>query len=211
MVKKALSTFLALLFLAAIYLGIRFIVAGNAIDALSKKLENAEKEVVASNEREGRLRSEKEEEIAVLRGEIDSLNFQIAGSMERANEASAQAKDREEENQRLREEVQPVIDANPKLKEYVSNLLIINQQKDIEIQSLRFALSDWGRKEAAYIKQIDALEDIAESWKRQYEDERALRISFSESFSVCKRRAKREKVLTLCAGIGGAILGAVVS
>jgi len=181
------------------------------IDELSDALAKQKQETLAAHEREENLRQEKEEEIATLRGEIDSSNTILAGLLLRADQAEAQAAARKEENERLRQEVQPVIDANPRLKAYVLSLNQTIADQGEAIVSLRFSLVEQERLVGLYQRQLQAQIEISESWKRQYEAEQALRIGFESSFLLSQRslrKAKsREKWIAGAAGIGGALLG----
>lgn len=176
-------------------------------DTIAKKNE----EVKVAHEREEALRQEKDEEIATLRGEIDSTNTVLSRYVERARKAEASAAARAEENERLRAEVQPVIDANPKLRSYIDNLHIeISDYKDT-ITNLRAALGQAQEREALYLKQTLALQETIESWKRQYENERGFRTALESAFAqsqiaLRKEQAKR-KWIAAAAGIGGALLG----
>lgn len=213
--KRIVTVIVGIVILAGAYFLVDYLMGlkdDNSV--LAQKLQEKEKEVADAHEREQRLRTEKEEEIGVLRGAIDSANTVITGLLLRADEAEAQAAASKEESERLRQEVQPVIDANPQLKAYVNslNLTIFNYEN--EIKALRFSLVKFQEKEQLYLQTIQNQMEIIESWKRDYEKLQGLATLYKDSFDKSQRNLKKEKNkkylafgLGLLGGLAGSAIG----
>ena len=103
------------------------------------------------------------------------------------------------ENEKLRTEVQPVIDANPALAEFVASLdagIVLRDYLIVEQEGQINALKEQGRlKDERFAVQVK----LTEEWRTQYENEHALRIA---SEGLCEDYAHALKVNKLWAAVG---------
>lgn len=83
----------------------------------------------------------------------------------------------EAENERLRTEVQPLIDANPKLRELIRSFDLRLFNKDAQIKTLTQERDQARIESAANYTSYVAAAGQAATWKKQYDDEHALRLS----------------------------------
>ena len=126
-----------------------------------------------------------------LMGQIDSTNTVIAA---RDEEITLQKKKFAEivgQTEILRTEVQPVIDANPKLREFVAGLdatilaqswLIVEQDKQVASLKERIVLDD---------ERFNNQVQISEEWRGMYEKEHNLRLLAEDMFKSCVKQQKK--------------------
>ena len=158
------------------------------------------------------LVAEKDKAIVVQQAAIAELDkklytsAQVIGQMTtaigqaQASEAAAAA-----ESAKLKADVQPVIDANPKLKAFVFSLESRLAQKDGIILTLEARDVERVKQIAAWQGKYDAQVVISESWKAQYEGaNRLLTISADLNKSLI-RKVKTQTIL------GNIKTGAVVA
>ena len=105
----------------------------------------------------------------------------------------------------LRTEVQPVLDANPKVAELVASLdagillrdaLIVEQQGQITTLTAQGIVKD---------QRFTAQVAISDEWKANYERENILRVQAEGLFKISERRVGMNKMITKVAlGVAGA-------
>ncbi len=119
----------------------------------------------------------KDLEIAQALGEAEEAKAKRLEA--EAREAAARREERvlEAENSRLRTELQPVIDANPRLKELVRSFDLRLFNKDVQIKALTLERDRAIEEGQGYYKAYVAAAVQVLIFKKQYEDEHALRLS----------------------------------
>jgi hypothetical protein len=184
------------------------------LDQADQALVDQKEKTEAAERREAEVRREAEEELGVLRGMVDSSNFEIERLVEEVSQKEAEAAWAAHQLEGLKEEIQPVLDANPKVKEFVLGLMGQVALKDDVIFSLKKIVAEADERDELRLAQIQEHMTIAASWKHQCENEKALRVA-SESVLVDYQRALRKantktKVFSVAAGIAGALLGSAI-
>jgi len=126
------------------------------------------------------------ESIGGLNGNIDSLMF-VNSNLEEAN----RKRERENsvisaENKKMKTEIQPVLDANPRVKEFVSNLETINENQAKVIFTLK--------------EQRTNDQSIILSWSEKYIAQVRISGEYALQLSAVKDRLDKEKTLTSLQG-----------
>jgi len=126
------------------------------------------------------------ESIGGLNGNIDSLMF-VNSNLEEAN----RKRERENsvisaENKKMKTEIQPVLDANPRVKEFVSNLETINENQAKVIFTLK--------------EQRTNDQSIILSWSEKYIAQVRISEEYALQLSAVKDRLDKEKTLTSLQG-----------
>jgi hypothetical protein len=145
------------------------------------------------------------EEITTYQVKIESRDATIATLRGKVTTTNA-------ENAKLRTEVQPVIDANPALAEFVASLdsaivlldaLIVEQVEQINDLKIQGWLKD-----ERFAVQVA----LTQEWMAAHERERALRIAAEDLFSLAERQLKLNKLWRTAAIVAGAAaVGAVIA
>jgi hypothetical protein len=158
------------------------------------------------------LRQQSQDEIANLRGMIDSANTVIASYEEDVNDLYEKTSAQELRiSELLTAEVQELIDRYPTLKSYcLAKDQLIDDQKQI-IFNLQRTDDERVKIIQAQGRQILLEREIASSWKTQFEDQRALRIAQEEAFSHYRRGRTGSTVLSIVGGVGLGLLGAAIA
>lgn len=179
--------------------------ASKKIDQLNTALQDQTKKTLEAHTARAEERAKLEEEIGILRGAVDSANFQASLRQQEAEEALARAAQRDREIAKLQREVEPIIQKNPALRAYIDQLYakISDQEK---------ALFSLAQKDVDRLTVIDRLEkqivkerEIALTWRKQFEAEQSLRIAAESAFQTCRRSLNRQR-LTSKVGIAAALV-----
>jgi len=150
--------------------------------------------VVADNEMTNKYIGELESRQSELQGMIDSQDTIIASKDSVISTLKGKVKDATAETAKLRTEVQPVLDANPKVAELVASLdagialrdnLIVEQEDLIRTMKKRIDLGD-----ERFANQVK----ISEGWKDMYEKEHSLRLQAEDLFNTCVHSRNRDKL-----------------
>ena len=163
-------------------------------DKLKAQYEEYKKVAEADNYLAHQRIAELEEIQNNLQGEIDSSNTVIAqyeSSIEQLkhNVGAANAA-----TEKLRTEVQPVLDQNPKVAELVASLdativlqgsLVEEQDGMIKMLKSRITLGD---------ERFNNQVQISEEWKSMYEREHTLRVQAEDLFKSCEHAKKTNKM-----------------
>jgi delta 1-pyrroline-5-carboxylate dehydrogenase len=157
------------------------------------------------------IRARSEEEIAMLRGMIDSAATLIAGYDEEINGLHDQADSQSAViDELLTAEVQELIERYPALKTYTLAFKAQVDTKDKIISNLEARDAERVVVIGALEKQIQLEREIGLSWKKQFEDQRALRIAEKSDFDHYRRETKLSVPLAIAGGAAAGLLGAVV-
>ena len=128
------------------------------------------------------------EKIQTYQAEITQSNAIIKTLKGNVSEANATV-------EVLRTEVQPAIDANPALREFVASLdsaIILRDALIVEQDGQITALTEQGRlKDERFAVQVE----LTREWMASYERERTLRVQSEEMFRVAERRLKTNNIL----------------
>jgi len=193
-VKKFLPLLPYVLVGALILLGLTFLDrACNSTAALVKaKADYAELQRITDADHAMSLDRIAADEVALaaLQGRVDTAQVVIDARDTTIAALRGKVTTTDAENNRLRTEVQPVIDANPALAEFVASLdagialrnaLLVEQ--DTQIKDLK----EQGRlKDERFAVQVE----LTEEWKANYEREHALRIQAEGLFKVAEHAVK---------------------
>lgn len=153
-----------------------------------------------------------EAQIAELRGMIDSSATIISGYEEDIQALQAQ---NDAQNSTIHElltaEVQELIDRYPALKSYTLALNNLIGTKDQIILTLNGRDNERVKIIEAQERQILLERGIASSWKKQFEDQRALRIAVELTFDHYRQATLRSKLLWTAGALAAGFLGGAVS
>jgi hypothetical protein len=150
--------------------------------------------VVADNEMTKKWIDELESRQAELMGEIDSQNTVIASLDTTISTLKGKVKDANATTEKLRTEVQPVLDANPKVAELVASLdagillrdkVIVEQEELVKGLKVRIDLGD---------QRFNNQVEISDSWKKMYENEHSLRLQAEGLFKACVHSRAKSKL-----------------
>ena len=157
------------------------------------------------------VRKQSEEEIAQLRGMIDSAATIIANYEGEIEDLKDQAEYNEAQiSDLLTAEVQDLIDRYPALKSYT---LALSQQIETQGQIIfRLEQKDLERVKViqSQEKQIQLEQEIASTWKRQYEEQQLLLAAVRTEFDHYRRGRSGQLLLGLVGGGVAGFLGGVV-
>ena len=117
----------------------------------------------------------------------------------------------------LRRQLTTIVDEEPIQPELEGEPLVINLRKQIKWTTDMLVLTqgvveDQKKQLAAWELKYDAQVEISESWKRQYENERALRVQAEDMFKVAEHRVGLNKTITTVAlglAAGAVLYGAI--
>jgi len=149
------------------------------------------------------LIEEKDREIATAHGKIDSLNGVLAVQEQTNSTLTEQAK-------LLKEQVQPVIDANPVLKAYVFNLTEQINNLNGMVFTLKQTVAEKDKIIGAWEQKFNAQVVISETWKKQYEGESSLRAMSEQMVKGLESRLKIERLKGRAWTVVAAVAGGYV-
>jgi len=151
---------------------------------------------------------QRDKEIAEKTGTINALTKDVTGA--KKAEATAKA-----ESDKLKTEVQPVIDANPKLKEFVDGLEIRLDQKDAiiakqgdiifqlgvpKLEGFTNGIPFFSFPEGSVTYNLNQVRigevTISESWKQKYEGELHLRTLAEKGWKASERKLRWAQVMS---------------
>jgi len=123
-----------------------------------------------------------------------------------AGEAAAAA-----ESAKLKTEVQPAIDANPKLKAFVLSLESRLTQKDGIILTLEARDVERVQQIASWRGKFDAQVQASEAWKAKYDAQERIASLSGEALKLANRKLRRTQILSnvgkiSLVGLGGYVL-----
>lgn len=213
--KKPIEYVIAFVILAVLVAGTTLVVSNwydkNRLGPMMQQLGQMGNEVDAKEIELNKLRTDKEEEIALLRGEIDSAYTEINQLQTGIDILVAMDEERSKELEKLlTEEVGRLIEVSPALKTYVFALLEQMRGKDAIIFSLTKKDQEKDVIIIALEKQILAEREIGLSWKKQQENERSLRLATENTFRVYRRSQSAKRLLYSAVGAGLGFLGGVI-
>ena len=161
----------------------------------------------AENEMSRRTIGELSTRMDTLAKESATKDKQISQYVEKASTLKAELAKSDSEAMALRTKVQPVLDSNPAMAEFVAALdagivlrdkLIVNQDSQITALKERVRLADLRYESQA---------KISEEWQAMYEREASLRKQAEGLFKMAERRTKSSRFITKAAVV---VAGAVV-
>ena len=159
-----------------------------------------------------KLRTMSEEEIATLRGMIDSSMTIISQQEIEIEELKTITELKDQEiRELLTAEVQELIERYPALKSYTLALRQQISNKDQIIFTLEARDYERVKVIGALEKQILLEIGIGLSWKKQYEDQRSLRIAVESAFQSYRRSSTRSKLLWTAGAAAAGYLGGALS
>jgi hypothetical protein len=213
--RKELQAIFAVIVLGGLVAGTTLVVSNwydkNKIGPMLQQLGQQGNELDAKEIELNKLRSDKEEEIATLRGEVDSAYTEIGRLQTGIDTLVAMDEEKSKELEKLlTEEVGRLIEVSPALKTYVFALLEQVRGKDAIIFSLTKKDQEKDVIIKALEKQILAEREIGLSWKQQFENERALRIATEKAFSVYRHVQTKKRLLYSAVGAGLGFLGGAI-
>jgi len=213
--KKELQVIIAVIALSGLVAGTTLIVSNwydkNRVGPMMEQLGLGAQELNSKEIELNKLRSDKEEEIALLRGEMDSAYTEIGRLQTGIATLVAMDKEKSKELEKLlTEEVGRLIEVSPALKTYVFALLEQMRGKDAIIFSLTKKDQEKDAIISALGKQILAEREIGLSWKKQQENERSLRLATENTFRVYRRSQSAKRLLYSAVGAGLGFLGGVI-
>lgn len=151
-----------------------------------------------------------EAEKATLQGALDSSATVIAARDTTIATLKGKVTTANAETERLRTEVQPVIDANPALREFVASLdagivlrdnLIVEQER--QITDLRE--QGW-LKDERFAVQVA----LTDEWKSAYEREHALRLNCEKGIALYEKQARGLRLGSTIKTVALAAVGGLV-
>jgi len=159
-----------------------------------------------------------DDQINELQGKTDSLmtvnadmEVQILALSQSAASASAEA-------EALRADVQPAIEANPKLKTYVLHLEKVIKDQSAEVELYMKYTANWKEAWSNSEKKYQAAVRISDTYKQALDREAALRKAVEERLSLqdkrislLETRTRKLKWGTALAAGAGVLLGAILS
>jgi hypothetical protein len=213
--KRELQVIVAVIALAGIVVGTTLIVSNwydkSRLGPMMQQLGQQGQELNAKEIELNKLRTDKEAEIATLRGEIDSAYTEISQLNTGIETLVAMDEEKSKELEKLlTEEVGRLIEVSPALKTYVFTLLEQLRGKDAIIFSLTKKDQEKDVIISALGKQILAEREIGLSWKRQQENERSLRLATENAFRVYRKAQKAKRMLYSAVGAGLGFLGGAI-
>ena len=210
--KKALTIVAIVLAVAAVVSFFRSCQADAALKQAKADYEElrriADADHAMSKDHIAELEASQEE----LKGMIDSQATIIASKEATISSLKKSVVASNATTEALRNEVQPVLDQNPKVAQLVASLdagillrdtLITEQTTVINSLKERIALGD---------QRFDNQVKISNEWKAMYEREQTLRVAAENLFKLSERRVSRNKLVTKVAlGVAaGAVIYSVV-
>ena len=210
--KKALTIVAIVLAVAAVVSFVRSCQADAALKQAKADYEElrriADADHAMSKDHIAELEASQEE----LKGMIDSQATIIASKESTISSLKKSVVASNATTEALRNEVQPVLDQNPKVAQLVASLdagillrdtLITEQTTVINSLKERIALGD---------QRFDNQVKISNEWKAMYEREQTLRVAAENLFKLSERRVSRNKLVTKVAlGVAaGAVIYSVV-
>ena len=210
--KKALTIVAIVLAVAAVVSFVRSCQADAALKQAKADYEElrriADADHAMSKDHIAELEASQEE----LKGMIDSQATIIASKEATISSLKKSVVASNATTEALRNEVQPVLDQNPKVAQLVASLdagillrdtLITEQTTVINSLKERIALGD---------QRFDNQVKISNEWKAMYEREQTLRVAAENLFKLSERRVSRNKLVTKVAlGVAaGAVIYSVV-
>ena len=210
--KKALTIVAIVLAVAAVVSFVRSCQADAALKQAKADYEElrriADADHAMSKDHIAELEASQEE----LKGMIDSQATIIASKEATISSLKKSVVASNATTEALRNEVQPVLDQNPKVAQLVASLdagillrdtLITEQTTVINSLKERIALGD---------QRFDNQVKISNEWKSMYEREQTLRVAAENLFKLSERRVSRNKLVTKVAlGVAaGAVIYSVV-
>lgn len=115
----------------------------------------------------------------------------------------------------LRRQLTTAVSEEPIQPELESEPLVINLRRQIRLTTDMLTLAqgvveDQRKQLAAWEAKFDAQVEISAAWKRQYENERALRVAAEEMFGLAEKRIKSAKTWRSAAIVAGAVAAGVI-
>ncbi len=139
---------------------------------------------------------------ATLAGEADSLATVIASKDGTIAALRGKVAATKAETALLRTEIQPVLDANPKVSELVTSLdatialqsaLIMEQQELVTTLKRRVELGD---------ERLANQVAIGDEWRAMYERERALRVNCEQGLGLYQKQARQSRLWKVVGKVG---------
>ncbi len=154
------------------------------------------------------------EVIGNLQGNIDSLMTVIAEKDKKIEANEKTNGTLEAENAKMKADVQPALDANPKLAQYVANLELMHKNDRDEIFTLKEKAKSW---EDAFVnseKKFQAQVKITVEYKALWEGEKEQRQRVESRLRIQDKRVsilEKRSILTIGSGVVAVVAVVVVA